>query len=243
MSGPFSLSKWEAAFSNWKVFYEGLLVTVKVGVLALLLALVIGVVCGVLSASKNKVLKAIVRVYVELIQNVPLVIQIFVLYNALPYANIKLDVFVIGVLGIGIYHGAYVSEVVRAGIESVPKGQMEAALSQGFSYIQAMRYIILPQSLKIILPPLTNQGVALLKNTSVLAMIAGGDLMYRSDSWSSSTLIYGPAYIITALLYFALCFPLAKLAKKLEDNEAKAKTTIIVDREDEVLEEKAEGVI
>ena len=84
-----------------------------------------------------------------------------------------------------------------------------------------MGYIILPQALKVIIPPLANQSVNLIKNTSILAMIAGGDLMYRADSWSSGNLYYGPAYVITGLLYFSLCFPLAKFAKSLEGGNHK----------------------
>lgn len=243
MSNPFSLFKWEAVFTDWKVFGEGLLVTVKVGILALLLALIIGIIVGVLSTSKLKIFKFIGRIYVELIQNTPLVIQVFVLYNALPYVGIVLNVFQIGVLALGVYHGAYVAEVVRAGIGSVSKGQMEAALSQGFTFTECMRYIILPQAFKIVLPPLTNQGVALLKNTSVLAMIAGGDLMYRSDSWSSSNLYYGPAYVITGVLYFMLCFPLATLAKRLEGKKSFGDKSRASESEEKILEERAEGVI
>jgi putative glutamine transport system permease protein len=119
--------------------------------------------------------------------------------------------FLIGVLGVGVYHGAYVAEVVRAGITSIAKGQWEAARSQGFSYVQAMRYIILPQTVTIVLPPLGNQAVNLIKNTSILALIAGGDLMYRADSWAANgTLSYGPAYAVTGVLYFLMCFPLVK---------------------------------
>jgi putative glutamine transport system permease protein len=110
-----------------------------------------------------------------------------------------------------------VAEVFRAGITSIPKGQMEAARSQGFSYVQAMQYIILPQTIIIVLPPLGNQAVNLIKNTSVLALIAGGDLMYRADSWASNgTLSYGPAYLITGVLYFILCFPLVNWARRHE---------------------------
>ena len=86
----------------------------------------------------------------------------------------------------GLYHAAYVSEVIRTGIESVPRGQMEAALSQGFSRVQAYRYVILPQTFKVILPPLCNQALNLVKNTSVLALIAGGDLMYNADGFVST---------------------------------------------------------
>lgn len=221
MSGPFDLYKWKAAFTDWRVFAEGLFMTIEVAVLALIVALVIGIVLGSFATSRYKILKGVNRIYVELIQNTPLVIQIFFLYNGLPRVGIVLSEFAIGVLGVGIYHGAYIAEVIRSGIQSIPKGQREAGEAQGFTYIQIMRYIILPQALKIVLPPLANQGVSLIKNTSILAMIAGGDLMYRADSWSTGNLYYGPAYVITGLLYFIICYPLAHLAKKLETGNNK----------------------
>lgn len=216
MNGPFAWFKWGAAFRDYNVFFEGFLTTLEVAVLGLLLALMLGILFGVLSTSKLKVFKIISRIYVEIIQNTPLVIQIFFLFNGLPYIKVVLPVFAIGVLGLGLYHGAYISEVIRSGIISTPKGQFEAAKSQGFSHTQTMRYIVLPQTIKVIIPPLTNQLVNLIKNTSVLAMIAGGDLMYRADSWSSSNMYYGPAYIVTGILYFILCYPLARFARKLE---------------------------
>lgn len=221
MSGPFDLFKWQAAFTDWRVFWEGLLTTIVVGLLALALALIIGIVIGVMGTSKLKILKGINRVYIEFIQNTPLVIQIFFLYNGLPYVGLVLSVFTIGVIGVGIYHSAYIAEVVRSGIEAIPKGQMEAGVSQGFTHFQAMRYIILPQALRVVLPPMANQAVSLIKNTSVLAMIAGGDLMYRADSWSAGNLYYGPAYVITGFLYFLICFPVARLAKNLEGGTRK----------------------
>lgn len=216
MNGPFAWFKWESLFSDYHVFLDGFIITIEVGILGLVLALVLGMIFGIMSTSKIKVLRLISRVYVEAIQNTPLVIQVFFLFNGLPYIGIVLPVFLIGILGVGVYHGAYISEVVRAGISSIPKGQFEASYSQGFSTIQTMRYIILPQTIKIIIPPLTNQLVNLIKNTSVLAMIAGGDLMHSADSWSSQNMFYGPAYVVTGLLYFILCFPLTKMARHLE---------------------------
>lgn len=93
----------------------------------------------------------------------------------------RLSKFVIGIFGVGLYHGAYIAEVIRSGIQAVPTGQKEAAFSQGYTENQAMLYIILPQTLKMILPPLTSQTLALLKNTSTLAMVVGLDLMYYAD--------------------------------------------------------------
>ncbi len=215
-TGPFSLFKWQALAGDWQIFAGGFLSTIEISLLGLVLALSIGILFGVFGVSHNKPLSFMNRCYVEFFQNTPLVIQIFFLYHALPHLGIMLPVFSIGVLGVGFYHGAYVSEVVRAGIQAVPRGQMEAAYSQGFSFSNAMRYIILPQVKRMTLPPMTNLSVSLIKNTSVLAMVAGGELMYCADSWSSTTLHYGPTYVVTGLLYLSLCLPLAMYAKKLE---------------------------
>jgi len=214
--GPFAWFKWEALFRDWTVFAEGFKTTIMVAVLSLALALILGIVFGVLGTSQLKLAKLVSRVYVEFIQNTPLVIQVYFLYHGLPHMDVMIPVFVVGVLGVGVYHGAYIAEVVRAGIDSIHKGQMEAALSQGFSFWGAMRHVILPQASRIVLPPLTNQAVNLIKNTSVLAMVAGGDLMYRADSWSSDNLYYGPAYVAIGLLYLLLCLPLATLTRRLE---------------------------
>lgn len=216
MVGPFAWFKWVALFSDWKVFAEGFETTIIVSVLALILALMLGIVFGVLGTSHWTLAKVVSRIYVEFIQNTPLVIQVFFLYHGLPHLGVMLPVFVVGVLGVGVYHGAYIAEVVRAGINSIHRGQMEAALSQGFSFWGAMRYIILPQAARVVLPPLTNQAVNLIKNTSVLAMVAGGDLMYHADSWASDNLYYGPAYVVVGLLYLILSLPLATLTRRLE---------------------------
>jgi putative glutamine transport system permease protein len=217
MNGPFAPMRWFFLWRDRSAFLEGFGITLLVSICALLLALALGIIFGLFSTSSKKLLKAIARIYVEFFQNTPLVVQVFFVYNALPYLGLTLDVFSIGMLCVGIYHGAYVSEVVRAGITSIPKGQMDAAKSQGFSYLQSMRWIILPQTITIVLPPLGNQAVNLIKNTSVLALIAGGDLMYRADSWASNgTLSYGPAYLVPGLLYFILCFPMVSWARRHE---------------------------
>ena len=216
MVGPFAWFKWQALFRDWRILAEGFQNTLLVSVLGLILALGLGILFGVLGSTQLKPFKAANRIYVEFIQNTPLVIQIFFLYNGLPHLGIMIPVLSVGVFGVGIYHGAYIAEVVRAGIQAIHRGQMEAALSQGFSYWGAMRHVILPQAARVVLPPLTNQAVSLIKNTSVLAMIAGGDLMYHADSWSAENIYYGPAYVTVGLLYLLLCFPLAQLARYLE---------------------------
>lgn len=217
--GPFSIPRWQALFENLNLLGEGALVTLLVASLGLALALALGTVIGVMSTSHWKALRAIARVYVEFFQNTPLLIQVFMLYNALPilYPKAMIPVIVIGIMGVGMYHAAYIGEVVRAGIQSIGRGQLEAALAQGFSYVSAMRHIIIPQAMRIVLPPLTNQAVNLIKNTSVIAIIAGGDLMYAGDSFAGRYGHYGPTYIVVGLGYFLMCFPLAVLTRRLED--------------------------
>lgn len=221
-TNPFAFWRWENLFSEFGAIAKGFGRTLQISVLALLLALTVGIIIGVLSTSKNKPVVVLSRIYVEFFQNIPLVIQIFFLYNGLAVAGLLLSEFTIGVVGVGLYHGAYIGEVVRAGILAVPNGQHEAAYSEGFTYVQTMRYIVLPQIVKTILPPLANQAVSLIKNTSVLAIIAGADLMYAADSYASYSLNYGPAYITAGVLYFVLCFPLAVFARKYEEKLKRA---------------------
>lgn len=189
-----------------------------VSVLALLLALALGVFFGVMSTSQHAIPRAIARGYVETLQNTPLVLQAYVFYLALPYIGFFMGQVSVGIYAVGIYHGAYIAEVVRAGIQSIPHGQSEAAASQGFTYVQTMRWIILPQTVKIILPPLVNQMVNLIKNTSVIALIGGTDLMNRTNDWATTgSSIYGPPFLVCGILYFLLCFPLATWGRNYEE--------------------------
>nr|WP_205408751.1 amino acid ABC transporter permease [Enterococcus timonensis] len=214
--GPMAGYKWEALWQDQGVFWGAFLYTVKISVGALILAVALGIIFGVMASSRNKFLTGLARVYVEFFQNTPLLIQIFFVYFGLPLFGIVLEVSTIGILCVGIYHGAYVAEVIRTGIVAVPKGQSEAALSQGLSYLKTMREIILPQAWRYFLPPFTNQVVSLIKNTSLVALVAGPDIMFMANSWSGYNLYYGPAFIFAGLLYFILCFPLARLASRFE---------------------------
>lgn len=216
MSGPFSAQNWQAWFKDWHFFAEGFLRTLYISMLGLFFTLVIGLIVGILLCGRNRVVLAICKGYMSFFQNTPLVIQIFIFYNVLPKLGIRLDVVTIGVMGLALYTGAYAADIVRSAIQAVPTGQMEAASSQGFGYLQSMYHIILPQAIKIGLPPMTNQAVNLIKNSSVLAVIAGGELMYCADSWSGSNLIYGPTFVMTGVLYLSICLPISLLARWLE---------------------------
>lgn len=225
-SGPFALFRWEALIKDWRIFGDAFLYTILLAVGSLLVAMLLGIFFGSLSAVHNKPLNILSRIYVEFFQNTPLLIQFIVVYYGFPLISpiLTFSTTTIAIICVGLYHGAYISEVVRSGIGAVPKGQFEAAYSQGFSYGKTMRYVILPQAWRIMLPPLTNQIVNLIKNTSTVAIISGADVMFTANSWSSINLNYIPAFALAGFLYFILCFPLANLARKLEENNKKAYT-------------------
>ena len=224
LEGLLDPRRWALTFENMGPFWEGFGVTLKVVAAGLALALLLGTLLGVFSTTRSRILRGISRVYVEFYQNTPLPVQVLFMYMAGPQflqvmtgaaQPVRIAPFALGALGVGLYHAAYVAEVIRTGIEAVPRGQMEAAQSQGFSRLQTYAYIVLPQTFKIILPPLCNQALNLVKNTSVLALVAGGDLMYRSDNFVS---LYGflQGYIVCCLMYFIICFPIAMLGQWLE---------------------------
>lgn len=221
MNGIFSAEAWSKVWTFRETFLLGLGNTVKTALFSLMISLALGIVIGLMATSGKKILHGISRTYVELIQNTPLLLQMCFLYYALAFSGHSLGIIPTGILTLGIYHGAYMAEVVRAGIESVPKGQFEAAYAQGFGYIQKMYFVILPQSIKVILPPMVNQIVNLIKNTSCLYIVGGADLIsvtYNFVTGASTGGAYAPAYLISGFLFFIVCFPLSTLASTWENS-------------------------
>ena len=220
MATLFSMDAWARVWNFRATFLLGLKETVLTALFSILLALLLGLVFGLFSTGKSRILRAVARIYVELIQNTPVVLQLCFMYYALVYSGHGIGITAAGILTLGIYHGAYMAEVIRAGIESIPKGQFEAGQSQGFSYVQQMVYIILPQSVKVILPPMANQVVNLIKNTSCLYIIGGADLISQTYSFvtgASTGGAYGPAYLVCGLLFFCVCYPLSHTASRWEE--------------------------
>lgn len=225
VTSPFDLSRWGAFFANFGSFFNGFIYTIGMSIGALLCALILGIIFGAMSTSKNKFLNFISRIYVELFQNTPLLVQfVFVYYGLAIISNglIMISPFFTAVLCVGVYHGAYIAEVIRSGIEAIPSGQTEAALSQGFTYKETMQLIILPQAVRTILPPMTNQVVNLIKNTSTVAIISGVDIMFTAKAWAYETTNYVPAFAGAAILYFIVCFPLATWARHKEEENKKS---------------------
>lgn len=221
METIFDARSWSLVWQHRGTFVNGFLNTLESAAVGLLIALAIGIVLGLAGISEKKPLKILSRVYVEFFQNTPLILQVCFLYYALVYAGVKIPVVSVGFIALGIYTGAYMAEVIRAGILSIPAGQFDAAISQGFSWVDMMRIIILPQTIKIILPPMVNQMVNLIKNTSCLYIIGGADLIattYNFVTGETTGGAYGPAYLVGAALFFCICFPLAMLAGKWEES-------------------------
>ena len=219
MDTIFSAKAWATVWQFRATFLSGLLNTLESAVVGLVIAMIIGFAIGLMATSSKRALQAVARVYVEFFQNTPLILQVCFLYYALAYSGVRITVVVIGFISLGLYHGAYVGEVVRAGIQSIPAGQFDAARSQGFGYAETMRAIILPQTVKIILPPMVNQVVALIKNTSCLYIIGGADLIattYNFVTGESTGGAYGPAYLVGGLLFFLVCYPLSMMAGRWE---------------------------
>ena len=155
------------------VLMIGFVLTVKISIIAIIFAIILGTIVGIARLSSEPVTRAISITFVELVRNTPLLVQIYIIYFFVG-SMLRLSAFAAGAAALAIFEGAYVGEIVRAGIQSIHKGQMEAARSLGMSYGKAMRYIILPQAFKRIIPPLAGQFISLIKDSSLVPGAAGG---------------------------------------------------------------------
>ena len=195
---------------------DGILKTFQVTVFSIMLALVIGLFAGLGRVSRVRIINRIATVYVEVVRGIPLLVQIFYIYYALGRI-IKIPDITSAVIAMAVCYGAYLGEIIRAGIQAVPKGQMEAALALGFSRSKAMRYIILPQTIRIILPPIGNEFIALLKDSSLVSIIAVSDLLRRGREYASRSFEYFETFTVVALVYLILTLFFSFLVGMMED--------------------------
>lgn len=196
---------------------QGLKITIIASLIALLSSFILGTLIAVLRMAPIKPLNWLGTAYVEFIRNIPVLVIIFFTYLAGNFGGMTA-----GTIGLTIYTAAFIAEAIRAGIMSVPKGQMEAARSTGLSYGQSMRMVILPQAIKIVIPSLGNQFINLVKNSSLLAVVAGGDLMYQGDLISAKTYVTFDTYVLVALFYLILTIPLSLGVGFLEKRMARS---------------------
>ena len=199
------------------------LTTVVLAALSMPLAILIGLLVAVGRLYGPRWLDWPLAAYVELLRGTPILLQLFVIYYLLPYVGISLPAFWAGVLGLAINYSAYEAENYRAGLLAVPRGQMEAALALGMSRWAALRYIIIPQAVRIVIPPVTNDFISLFKDTSICAVIAVTELTgrYRHLVVDHPNMVVQLA-LMTALLYLLMSYPLSLLARRLEVRFARA---------------------
>jgi aspartate/glutamate/glutamine transport system permease protein len=195
--------------------------TLIASLVAMLLSLIFGTLLAVFQVSKNKALNKIGNLYVECFKNIPLLVITMFFYIAIPLVlGVKMNGMAAGTIGLTIYSTAFIADVVRTGIQAVPAGQMEAGLATGLNYWETMVNIVLPQAFKIVIPPLGNQFITLVKNSSVLGFVAGADLMYAGDLVSSETFNMMGTYLVISLFYLVITLPLnyvmAYVERKME---------------------------
>lgn len=220
-----------AEYQKWKpgLLIIGLWITLKISVIATIAGVIIGIIGGLTRISSNPALKWLTILYVELIRGSPLMVQILIWYFVLgtvindllaAYGLGRLPAFWYGAASLACFAGAYVTEIVRAGIQSIHRGQTEAARSLGMSYAQSMRYIILPQALRRILPPLAGQFISLIKDSSLLGIIAIRELTKAAREIVTASLQPFEVYLLLGLLYLVLTFSLSMAVQHMEKRMA-----------------------
>jgi putative glutamine transport system permease protein len=213
--------KFDILFKYWDTYMEGFWNTLQISLIALIGSFILGTIIAVMRIAPFKPLNWLGTAYVEFIRNIPLILIVFIFFLGPSTLGFTLSGFAAGTIGLTVYTAAFIAEAVRAGIQAVSKGQSEAARASGLTYNQAMRYIVLPQALKIVIPPMGNQFLNLVKNSSILSVVAGLDLMYYADLISSKTYVVFSVYIFVALFYLVITVPLSIGLAYLEKRMAK----------------------
>jgi arginine/lysine/histidine transport system permease protein len=201
----------------YSFFLDGAVFTIILAVFTVLFGVLLGVVLALLRISKNKFFNFIGTAYVEFIRGTPLMVQLFIIYFGLPnLIGFNMPDMAAAIMALSINSAAYIAEIIRAGIQAVDKGQMEAARSLGMGYGMAMRYIIVPQAIKNILPALGNEFIVVIKESSIVSVIGIGELMYNADTVRGNTYKAFEPLLVAALMYFIMTFTLSKLMGRFE---------------------------
>lgn len=195
---------------------EGAVITITVSLLAFSLAMVFGLAIGIARISRLAPLRVLAACYIQFIRGTPLLLQLFFIYYVLPYVGIVLSPFVSGAIGLTVNYAAYMAEVFRAGIQAIPKGQWEAGSSVGMSRRLLMRRIILPQAIRIIVPPIGNFFVSIFKDSALVSVITMRDLMFSGELLASATYKHFEIFAMVAVIYFCISYPVAKFVEWIE---------------------------
>jgi polar amino acid transport system permease protein len=199
------------------ILLKGLQVTLYIFVIAIILGFLIGLVVALLRLAPIKILNWIAKVYVDAIRGTPFIVQLFFIYFGVNSLNlISLDSTTAGIITVAINAGAYFAEIIRAGIQSIDKGQTEAARSIGFTGTQTMRYVVLPQAFRRMLPTITNQSIISLKDTSLLSVIGIADLTQQGQIQASATFEAFKIWLAVGVIYFIIIYLLTLIANFIE---------------------------
>jgi putative glutamine transport system permease protein len=211
------------AFTSHNLLFilQGFGVTLRVAFISIVLSFLIGCLAGTLRYMKLPGVAVALGAVVELIRNLPLLLIIFFTRFALPDVGIKLGVETAAIVALTVFEGAMISEIVRSGLNSIDKGQIEAARSSGLSYVQTLWHIVLPQGLRRMVPPMVSQFISLLKDTSLAIVISLPEMMHNSKIVIGQSFNYTiPVLLLVALLYFAINYALSQAARTLESRRA-----------------------
>lgn len=212
---------WRERFERYKTYLSPLLLvgapmTLLISILGMALAIVLGLFLALIYLYAPQPFSFLARAYVELFRGTPLLIQLYLIFYGLPNIGIRLSTLVAAVLGLGLNYAAYEAENYRAGIEAIPRGQMEAALSLGMSRAQSLRYVIVPQAFRLVIPPVTNDFIALFKDSSIVSVITMVELTKIYGQLASTYYDYIGAGVLTAAIYFLMGLPFVRLARWAE---------------------------
>lgn len=191
---------------------RGLVITLELAVVSEACILVLGLMIALIRISRVKFFRFVAAVYIDVIRDMPLLLQIIIIYFGLSYLGLNLSRFTAGVVALTVCYAAYEAEIFRAGIESIHKGQMEAARSLGMTYLQSMRYIVLPQAVRRVIPPLSNEFIALLKDTALVSVIGLGEMMLRARELLGTKASVTPL-VVAAFFYLMITIPLMRLVQ------------------------------
>ena len=203
------ISDWGIISQNLPLFIKGAYLTLKISLVSLLLSIPIGAVIGLCRISRNKIISFIAVSYIEFFRGVPLLVLLMWIFFVLG-RFLRLGSYWSAIVGLAVFSGAFVAEIVRAGIEAIPRGQMEAARASGMTYGQAMKLVILPQAVRKVLPPLASQFIILIKDSSLVSVISVVDLTLIAKNLVATTFRSIEIFSFVAVLYFCMTFSLSK---------------------------------
>jgi len=207
MNGVFSLFNFSGALEYLPALLQGALVSVELTLTVMAFALVLGLVVALARMTRVRPIRTAATFYIEVIRGTPCLLQLFYIYFVLPAFGVRLPAFTAGVIGLTINYAAYLSEVYRAGIQAVAKGQLEAAQALGMSRSLMMRLIILPQAIRIIVPPLGNYFISLFKDTALASIITVKELLFTGQIIAAVNFQYFTIFTIIGMIYLALSYP------------------------------------